>query len=194
MADIALSFVTLDGLMALGEDARVEVIEGAIVEMSPVGFAHVQIAGNVYDILKPFVREHNLGYVSMDGLLYLLDADAAQLRGAQVPDVSFLRQVPDDFDLDKPVPGAPDLAVEVVSPNDDAEILLTRIQKYLQFGTEQVWVLYPRLKELHLYRRDQMDTVKIYRAGDTLNAETLFPGLSISISDLFVLPTIKRDT
>jgi Uma2 family endonuclease len=193
MADITLSFVTLDDLMALGEDARVEVIEGEVVEMSPVGFAHVQIAGNVYRILYEFVTANNLGIVSTDGLLYLLDADAAQLRGAQVPDVSFLRQLPDDFDLDKPVPGAPDLAVEVVSPNDDAEILLTRIQKYLQFGTEQVWVLYPRLKELHLYRRDQMDTVKIYRAGDTLTAETLFPGLAISISGFFILPTPRRD-
>lgn len=192
MADIPLiQSITLDDILAMDADARVEVLEGVMVDMSQVGGTHHFIGGNTYRVLDHYVNEHDLGYVMMDGLLYLLDNSSSGLKGAQVPDVSFIRKssIPQDWDMDLPFPGAPDLAIEVVSPHDDPELLQIRIQNYLKFGTEQVWVLYPKSRTLHQYRADQPDTVKIYDIDSTLSAESLFPGLAIKIADLFRLPT-----
>lgn len=191
MADAPLiQSITLDDVLAMGEDVSAEVIEGVLVDMSPVGGTHHFVGGNTYRVLDGFAVKNDLGYVMMDGLLYLLDSSISGLKGAQVPDVSFIRKssIPEDWDMELPFPGAPDLAVEVVSPHDDPELLQIRIQKYLKFGTEQVWVLYPKPKTLHQYRADQPDIVKIYREDSILTADSLFPGLEIKIADIFKLP------
>jgi Uma2 family endonuclease len=182
--------ITVDDLMALGSDVRVEVIEGEIVEMSPVGGTHQFIAGNVFRLLDAFVRQHQLGYVMPDGLLYLLDVDTKHLRGALVPDVSFIRKssIPADWNMDLPFPGAPDLTVEVVSPNDDADKLMARVRRFLEFGTDEVWVLYPKSKTLSRTLISQPKIIQAYHEEDTLKPDALFPGLEIAVNDLFVLP------
>lgn len=53
---------TLDDLLARGSDARLEVVEGAIIEMTPVGGRHVLIVDNLYRMLHPIVAEHKLGF------------------------------------------------------------------------------------------------------------------------------------
>src|SRR5258707_11853066 len=84
------SQITEDDVLKLDSDARIEVINGEMVEMTPVGGLHHFIAGNLYDILKPFVIANKLGYVFMDGLIYLMFKKSKGLRGALVPDVSFI--------------------------------------------------------------------------------------------------------
>ena len=182
--------ITLDGLMELGSDARVEVIDGEIAYMAPVGGTHQFVAGNAFRTLDAFVIKHQLGYVIMDGLIYLLDTNNKHLKGALVPDVSFIRKssIPKDWNIDLPFPGAPDLAVEVVSPNDDPDKLTARVQRYLEFGTEEVWVLYPKSKMLYRYMVSQQKTTILYHDGDTLEAELLFPGLKLNVGNLFTLP------
>src|SRR5690349_16437513 len=138
MADISIerTAVTLEDLMNLG-DARVEVINGVIVEMAPVGGLHHIFGGNLYDPLKTFVDEHGIGAVFMDGLLYLMNEDNRHLRGSFAPDVSFIRleHIPPDWNLSLPFPGVPDLAIEVMSPADSAEDIQTKIHTYLDKGT-----------------------------------------------------------
>jgi Uma2 family endonuclease len=192
MADIApeKTAVTLDDLMKLGEDARVEVINGVLVEMAPVGGLHHLFGGNIHDPLKAFVNERELGLVFMDGLLYLMNENTRHLRGSFVPDVSFIRRenIPASWNLSLPFPGVPDLAVEVISPGDDAEDVQTKIRTYLDKGTEQVWVAYPSTREVYQYRRDQQ-TVRIYRGGEQIDTESLFPGLVLTLDAIFKLPS-----
>ena len=193
--DIArTALLTEDDLMRLGADARVEIIDGEVVEMSPVGMLHHFIAGNIYDLLKPFVIRNALGYVFMDGLICLLDKEpGGGLRGAQVPDVCFIRKghILKDFDISRPFPGSPDLAVEVMSPDDTGEEVLKKVRKYLEKGTEQVWVVYPQQEEVHQYLASSPDVLPIYRAKDAvLEAETLFPGLKLTVGDFFILPDL----
>ena len=176
-------------LMALGSDAWVEVLDGRLVDRPPNGLLHQVIAANVLRALDVFVRAQDLGFVFPDGLLYLLDANARGVNGAQVPDVSFVRvgRLPADYDLRRPFPGAPDLAVEVVSPGDDIAVLLYRVRRYLAFGTEQVWVVYPEPGELHQYRHDD-PAVVTYQRGDTLDAGALLPGFTLPLDAVFKLP------
>lgn len=185
-------YVDEDELMRLDSDKNFEVIDGELVEMSPVGAVHHIIAGNIYLILALFIRTHALGWVFMDGLIYLLDSEGKRLRGALVPDVSFIRKgaVPKDWDMKRPLPGAPALAVEVLSPDDDPDKLLKRVRKYLQFGSEQVWVVYPDAQEVHQYRRGA-DTIRVYTGADAMEVDDLFPGLTLTLNEIFAMPDLN---
>lgn len=184
--------VTLKDLLSLGSDVQVEVIDGEIVLMSPVGVLHHIIVSNILRILDAFVNLHELGSVFPDGLLYLMHGQAKRLKDSFVPDVSFIRNenFPANWDISKPHPGTPNLAVEVVSPGDDANKLQTKVRNYLDKGTEQVWVVYPETKEVHQYRREGTpELVRIYREHEKIDADALFPGLDLSLDMVFKLPS-----
>jgi Uma2 family endonuclease len=187
--------ITEDDLLRLGaQDKWIEVVNGEIVEMNPVGIQHVVIADNVSEILRKPVKEKNLGYVFSDSLIYVLERSPnGRIKRSRIPDVSFVRRsnFPKKYDVKRPFPGAPDLAVEVVSPDESAETVLDKVRDYLKYGSEQVWVLYPDQHELHQYVQGE-DAVRTYRAADTLEAPTLFPGLKILVGDLFILPDFEQ--
>ena len=190
--------ITEDELMALGSDAQVEIINGELVEMSPVGGLHHFIARNIQRILDQYAMTNDTGEVIFDGLIFLLHKEGPGLKGAQVPDVSYIRNehIPPDWVIERPFPGAPDLAVEVMSPDDKAEIVLLKTRKYLEAGTEQVWVVYPESRELHQYLRGAAaDMVHVYRQDDTVDVAALFPGLTLHMVDIFRLPSrLRRQT
>ena len=152
---------------------------------------HAFVVNNVYNALSSYFSKHPLGYVFSDGLIYLMETEGEQLRGARVPDVSFVHKerIPADYDLNRPFPGAPDLAVEVVSPGDSAKDILTKVREYLSARSIQVWVLYPEQKELHQYLRD-IDTVRLYAGDDIIDAEALFPEIKLITKALFKLPDL----
>ena len=74
--------------------------------MAPVGIRHQFVGGNFFRPLDKHVTEHELGFVFYDGLIYLLDQTAKHLRGARVPDVSFVRKglLPKGWNVDRPFP------------------------------------------------------------------------------------------
>jgi len=179
--------VTLEALMQRGGD-WVEVVDGEFVEVKIMpGFEHSDIIDILLDILKPFVRQHNLGRVFGDGLTYLLHVSEAGIRTARIADFSFIRREKfrRDFDRREPYPGAPDLAVEVVSPSEKTPDLMGKIEDYLRYGIEQVWAIYPGDKELHVYLRDH-NLPLVYKESDTLEAPSLFPGWQLKVADLFL--------
>lgn len=80
----------------------------------------------------------------------------------------------------------PDLAVKIVSPSDSAGELLTKIRSYFSSGACEVWVLYSIAQELHQYIRGEKG-IHIFTAEDIFTS-ALFPGLSIKVADLFLIP------
>jgi Uma2 family endonuclease len=185
--------VTLEALQALGEDRWAEVVNGEIREVAmTAGFNHVTIIDNLYDILKPFAKQNHLGMVRTDGLNYLLSMFRSTIRTSRIPDLSFVKRenIPATFDLDGYFPGAPDLAVEVISPHESESDLDEKISDYFTAGTEQVWAVYPRAQLIHVYLREENLTAKtrtyhLYRSGDMLEGPTLFPGLQIEVAAVF---------
>ena len=196
MTNAPARLVTVDEYMRLAErHYRVEVVDGElriedVEDMHPVGGTHVIVISNIYDLIKPFVKHHELGLFLTDGLAYLLDETAEGLKGSRVPDVSFIRQeaIVRDWDVDRPYPGHPTLAIEVVSPSEGADDILAKVDDFLEYGTEQVWVVYPGQQELHQYFND--GRLRRYRDDALIDAAALFPGLTIRLSDLFVLPKL----
>ena len=97
------------------------------------------------------------------------------------PDVSFVRkaqlQNPDEY-----FEGGPDLAVEVVSPGDDASDLREKIRQYLSAGTSVVWVVYPRSRQIEIHTPDR--TIRTLGIDDSLEAGNLLPGFQLSVRAL----------
>jgi Uma2 family endonuclease len=192
MVVAAKTDLTIDDLLALGFDARMEIVNGEIVDMSPVGGLHQFVGANIFDSIDSFAHRHKFGIVLFHGLLYVLDQDR-RLRNAFVPDVSFLRKgsIPADWDIVRPYPGAPTLAVEIMSPTDSVEVVLRKVREYLKAGSDEVWVVYPQQQEIHQYRRSSPDTVKVYTEDSVLNTDDLFPGLVLHASEIFTLPDLS---
>jgi Uma2 family endonuclease len=188
MTDLEKIEVTLDDLMKL--DKRVEIIDGEIVAMPAAGFAHHFIARNFNRVLDVHVVNHSLGEVFFDGLTYLMFSNAKRLKDSFVPDVSFIRaeNLIADLDISKLYPGIPDLAIEVISPNENADEVQTKIRTYLDKGTEQVWVAYPTTKEVYQYCGDKNPEIRIYQGGEKMDVESLFPGLELTLEMIFALP------
>jgi Uma2 family endonuclease len=181
--------ITLDDLMAM-EDAHVEIINGEMTFVTAAGIVHHLVAGNIYRRLDAYVGQHGTGAVFFDGLTYLMGSDVAGLKHSFVPDVSFIRaeNIPAQPEINKPFPGVPDLAVEVVSPGDSADGIQIKLRAYLERGTSEVWIVYPATGEVHQYRRQHDPEIRIYRGSQQIDAEALFPGLELTTSEVFHLP------
>ena len=80
---------------------------------------------------------------------YILARDPLTIRQ---PDVSVIsRERIRATSADSYFEGAPELAVEIVSPSDSAEDLDSKIRQYLESGAEQVWILYPKSRTGHVF-------------------------------------------
>jgi Uma2 family endonuclease len=191
MVDHVQTILTEADLLRLGaEDRRFEIVNGVIREMSSVGYEHSTFVGNTYELLNSHVKSRKLGYVHGDSLIYILYGDAETgVRKTRIPDVSFIRRerLPRKEERALPFHGAPDLAIEVISPDDKADELLERIRDYFEYGTEQVWVLYPSQRELHQFIRGESGS-SIFKAEDVFTPGDLIPGLTFKIGDLLREP------
>ena len=182
---------TLDDLLAMGEDARVEIIEWELVEMTAAGMRHQIIAMNIIRLLDAYVVEKGIGLILPDGMTYLMNSPAKGLKDSFVPDVSFVHHenIPENFKPEKPHPGAPDLAVEIVSPDDSATKLQRKIRTYLDTGAKQVWVIYPDTKEIFQHIAGEEEQLINYKGSQTIDAEALFPGIEgLTTDNIFKLP------
>lgn len=185
--------VTIEEIMQIASghpDTLFEVVNGEIVEKMGAGGLHHFTLKIILNILDDFVRANNLGIVVPDGLLYLLNKRGRGIKGARIADISFIRRekFPKNWNMEEPFPGAPDLAIEIMSPTDTTEETLQRVRDYLAAGTEQVWVFFPRQKEVHQHRRDVPETVRVYYEHERMDVAALFPGLETTVADFFKLP------
>ncbi len=158
-----------------------ELDEGELLTMSPAKKRHGDIQTRIAFELGRFLLHTPLGRVYVAETGFLLQREPATLR---VPDVSFLtaerasRLSPDDW-----LEGAPDLAVEVVSPSDTASYVLRKVSQYLHFGSRVVWVAYPDTEEIHVY--EASGGVRILHGEQALEAPGLLPGFSLPVRSLF---------
>jgi Uma2 family endonuclease len=112
-------------------------------------------------------------------------------RKVRKPDVSFIRRgrLPDDRIPAGHVPVPPDLAVEVVSPNDTVYEADAKVEEYRAAGVPLVWVVNPETRTVHVYRADR--TVERLGEADELTAPEMIPDLRCKVVDLFTLPTAR---
>ena len=156
--------------------------------MLPTGAIHQVVSLACGRLIGNYLETHPIGYAGGPEGGFLLARDPDIMRAPDASFISFDRLPPGPLpDSYMPVP--PDLAVEVVSPHDRAVEILEKVSEYLSAGTRLVWVVYPILKEVHVYRADA--TVQRLTDGEQLDGEAVLPGLRITLTDLW---PIERTT
>lgn len=175
---------TPDELLKLPDGDRFELVAGQLVETEMSLLASF-IAGRLIELLSAFVRAGELGGVfSSDASYQCFTKDPERIRR---PDVSFIqrsRLKPEFFSGHVPI--APDLAVEVVSPNDLYYDVQNKVEEYLAAGVRLVWVLNPDKKIVQVYRPDR--SVSHLQISAELSGESVLPGFACGVVDLFKLP------
>jgi len=176
---VAEKLLTVEEFWAQYADTRFELVKGVPVEMPPIGFEHGNCATLLVEFLAPYVRQHDLGSVIVE-TGYRLAPDT--LRG---PDVSFIAREREAqiTDRTKFVSFAPDLAIEVVSPDESAATVHDKIDDYIRAGVRLIWVIYPSRQQIVVHHPDR--TAQILTAEDTLTGGEVIPGFAIPVKAVF---------
>jgi Uma2 family endonuclease len=157
-----------------------ELVEGELVPMSPPGFDHGCIVLDIAAVLREFVQSRKLGLVAVEaGFCVSHDPDTVRS-----PDVAFVRaeRIPTGG-VRAFFQGAPDLAVEVISPSDRASEVIAKARDWLQFGCIAVWVIDPETRTVTVYSNGPQTL--FLSTQDTLVCEELLPGFRLPVSQVF---------
>ena len=177
-----------EDLLTLPDGEHFELVDGRLVE-TDMGAEASWIANRVGMLVTRFADEHKLGEVFNAECGYqCFPDDPARVRK---PDVSFIARER----LAGGIPAghirtAPDLAVEVVSPNDLFYEVLSKVEEYLRAGVRMVWVVDPSTRSVQVSRADG-SWVRL-RADEDLHGEEVLSGFVCRVSDLF-LPCPESD-
>lgn len=162
-----------------------ELVRGEVVYMPPANTVHGYRGALINRALGEFCEPKGLGLVTGEGG-YILTRGPDTVRA---PDAAFLatdRIPPDGFPERGYIEGAPNLAVEVISPDDrDSEIAL-KVTLWLDAGAERVWEVRPRTRTVTVHSRGSLPLT--LGVNETLvSAHAAFPvdGFSLPIASIF---------
>ena len=174
--------MTADELWRLPKvDKLYELVQGELITMSPAGYDHGAVGICLAAFLFNHVRSNQLGCVTGPDTGFILSRDPDTVRS---PDIAFVRQ--ERIPPQRPVKfweGAPDLAVEVLSPSDSATKMDAKVEEYLDAGTTEVIVITPTMKMVKIFRHGQ--TATILRSGDILRDLESVPGFQCRVDEIF---------
>jgi Uma2 family endonuclease len=179
---IATQPVTAQELAQMPAGSRYALVKGELRTMPPAGGEHGGIAMHVGASVYQAVTTQNLGrvYAAETGFLLATNPDTVL-----APDVAFVRseRLAQMGNMVGFIPGAPDLAVEVISPSDTYTEVEEKVTLWLQHGTRMVVVVNPRRRSVTVYRPDR--PVLFLSEPDDLSGDDVIPGWSIPVEDLF---------
>jgi Uma2 family endonuclease len=161
---------------------RYELIDGELRQMSPASHDHGDMAMNIGSRIAQFVRENKLGkaYAAETGFILRRNPDTVRAPDAAYISHARLAQVRPGKGF---FPGAPDLAVEVISPSDSYEEVEAKVLDWLEAGTRMVIVVNPRLRNVSVYRG--RSDIRILSEHDTLDGSDVLPGWSVKVAEIF---------
>ena len=156
-----------------------ELIEGEVNELTPPGFEHGLISGNICAKVGNFAEANKLGEVlATCGFILARNPDTVR-----APDVSFVRaekiakaKTPRFSEV------PPDLAVEVVSPSDAYSAVVKKARMYLQAGVEEVWIVSLSTRTVEIFR--SLTESKIIDEFGAIKSP-LLPGLNLPVREIF---------
>ena len=177
--DMAPATMTAEELLLLSiPDKRVELVRGKLIVREPAGFAHGVVASRIAGRIGNFVDAAGLGVTFAAETGFTLERNPDTVRA---PDAGFVHRdrVPN------PLPRgyaefAPDLAVEILSPDDRPGEVLAKIGDWLRAGTRLVWIVDPIRRTARVYRAD--GTEALLSPEESLDGEDVLPGFSLPLS------------
>lgn len=173
---------TAEELWLLPDDGmRRELLEGQLRVMPPAGFEHGRVASTAGWLLSAHVRANGVGVTLAAETGFVLASDPDTVRA---PDVAFVTRAHADA-IGRTVrfwPGAPDFAVEVVSPGDSFGEVESKALGWLDAGAMASLVLDPARRSATVYRAG--GDVRVYTDGD-LDLSDAVPGWRVAGADFF---------
>jgi Uma2 family endonuclease len=157
-----------------------ELVDGQVVVVSPAGALHGIIVARVARVLGGFVEEHRLGEVLAGDPGFILQRDPDTVRGPDVAFVSATRlpgRPPAAF-----MAGAPDLAVEVLSPSDSWKAVDAKAAEFLAAGARAVWAIDPGAETAKVYTGTG---ARVLARDEALACPELLGDFALPLSDLW---------
>jgi Uma2 family endonuclease len=161
---------------------RCELVRGELTGRPYAGCEEGVIAAHIAGTLGEFVHRCQLGVVvSGTGFQTACNPDTVR-----APDVAFVcaQRVPARLPRGY-FEGAPDLAVEVLSPDDRASEVMAKVEDWLEASCREVWVVDPKTQTVSVHR--SRNETLILHAADRLTSDPLLPGFSVSVAEIFAI-------
>lgn len=161
---------------------RDELVAGEVIREPMPSFGHGATALRIAHLLTGHVDRNRLG-MALGECGYVLRRNPDTVRG---PDASFVSSERlAAWDARGPFfEGAPDLAVEVLSPSNTRREIAEKVSQYLAAGGREVWVADPKTRRITVHRPDERP--RELGPDDTLDGGDLLPGFTVPVAELFV--------
>ena len=176
---------TPDDLLAMPDGDRYDLIDGQLVERH-MGWDSSWVGGQLYVLLGAYCRSNSVGWaVPADAGYQCFPHAPSRVRHC---DVSFVRlgRFPGEHRPRGHCRIPPDMAAEVVSPNDLYSAVEDKVDEYLAVGVRLVWVINPPTRTVRVHRANG----EVVDLGweDELSGEDVIPGFRCRVGDLFANP------
>jgi Uma2 family endonuclease len=175
--------LSAEHLYSMDDDCyQFELDRGRLVVMEPPGFPHGVTVARVTLVLATFVEARGLGAVVTGDTGFVLFRSPDTVRG---PDVAFVRaeRLPTGEDAQLFFEGAPDLAVEVLSPSNRPGQLEKKVRNYLSAGSRLVWVIDPRTRTAVVHAPDAIP--RTLTDADEIEGGDVLPGFRAPVRAFF---------
>lgn len=174
--------LTGDELLRLPHLNPCELVNGRIVRMTPTNPEHGRIEVTLAVALETFVRTHNLGTVMAGEVGIFTTRDPDTVRAA---DILFLSHEREALRTRRRgfLDVAPDLIVEVLSPEDRPGEMQQKLSEYFAIGVRLVWVVDPARRTVRAYRG--LDDVRSLNVADVLTGEEVLTGFTMPVAAVF---------
>jgi Uma2 family endonuclease len=159
-----------------------ELVDGRIVPRCPAGFLHGQIEAELGMRLHAYARETGRGEVAGGEVGIFIRRNPDTVRAADILYISKDRLAQSSSSSGY-LSIAPELVVEILSPDDRLSETMEKLGDYFSAGVERVWVVDPRLHRVFAYRSPTQ--VEQFGAEEVLRDEELLPGFACSVGELF---------
>ena len=174
MATANAKLITAEELLLLPElECRYELVRGVLIRKPFLEHQIGSYTANIGAELAMFVQANRLGRAYSPNAGFLLERNPDMVLA---PSASFVRheRVEAAGDGDGYFPGAPDLAVEILSPDDRLTDVYDKVEEWLNAGARMVVVVNPRNKTVQVYR--SMTDVVTLSEDDTPDGGNVVPG------------------
>ena len=171
-----------EDLFRMGDIGRCELVHGEIVHMSPAGGRHGKLANWIATLLTNHVKPQKLGtiYAAETGFYTQRNPDTVRAPDTMYVSNERVAQIGDPV---KYLDVAPNLAVEVLSPDDTWTEIETKVEEYVHAGVQLIWIVDPDRRIVAIYRPSG-DRTRLGQT-DTLSGEDVLPGFTIPVSQIF---------
>ena len=163
------------------DELRYELDQGELIEMTKPRYEpHNRMVRIIDRALLSYLAKNPIGEVLTSDNLFVLGPTIKRS-----PDLSFLttermRRIEPGKDIE----GAPDLAIEVLSPSDTAEAMRRKMKQYFAAGASVVWLVYPESREVEVWE-SASGPARVLGGDEALSGDALLPGFSLAVASLF---------